>query len=76
MSTSELARSDIADVRSDFGHLAARFDGLEARFDRMDDHFYGPRETLRDQFRNYTFVTVGVLTALTGIFAALVSIVR
>ncbi|MEX2251971.1 MAG: hypothetical protein WD895_07845 [Acidimicrobiia bacterium] len=83
-------RADIAEVRADLQHLESRFDVLESRFDRMeerfermeerfermDERFYGLQETMRDQLRTYTVTTIGAMTALTGIFAGVVAVLR
>ncbi len=65
-------RLDGLDAR--VGGLDGRFDRMEARFDLMDERIDRLQETLRDQFRNYTFITLGSLTALTAIFSAVVMI--
>jgi predicted nuclease with TOPRIM domain len=61
-------RAEVAELRDDMGELRADLRRLEDRFDRLGD-------TLQAHFRS-RFITVGPLTALTGIFAAVVSILR
>ena len=62
-------RAEVAELRDDMGEPRADLRRLEDRFDRLGD-------TLQAHFRSYTFIRVGSLTALTGIFAAVVSILR
>jgi predicted nuclease with TOPRIM domain len=73
----ELAtKADVGEVRDDLRRLEDRFDRLDDRFDRLEGRFDNLQSTLQVQFRSYTFVTIGSVTALTGIFAAVVSILR
>jgi hypothetical protein len=73
----ELAtKTDVAEVRAEITAVRADLRRLEDRFDRFDDRIDHMQEMMQTQFRSYTFVTIGSLTALTGIFAAVVSILQ
>ncbi len=76
------AAGDLA-TKADIVRLEDRFDRLEGRFDRLEEHFHelsaevrGMHGVMRDQLRTYTLTTIGAMTALTGAFAAIVTIVR
>ena len=55
--------------------MEARMDRMDGRFDTVDDRMYGLHEVLRDQYKTYTITMVGGMTALTAIFAALLSFI-
>ena len=76
------AAGDLA-AKTDIVRLEDRFDRLEGRFDRLEEHFHelsgevrGMHGVMRDQLRTYSLTTIGAMTALTGAFAAIVTIVR
>jgi hypothetical protein len=71
-------------TRDDIVRLEDRFDRLEDRFDRLEVRLEGRIDALagevrglqgamREQLRTYTVTTVGAMTALTGIYAALLT---
>ena len=41
----------------------------------MDDRMYGLQDVIRDQLKTYPITMVGSMTALTAIFAALLTII-
>ncbi len=63
-------------TKTDISRLEDRFDRMEDRFDRLEDRFDTLHGVMRDHLRTYTLTTVGAMTALTGIFAAIVTIIR
>jgi hypothetical protein len=48
---------------------------LDVRFQTIDDRLFEMQGRLTDQFRNYSFFTVAAMTALTAIYAGLLTIV-
>ncbi len=58
-----------------FEQIDRRLDKFDDRFEKRDDRFHAMHETLRDQMRFYSAISVGTMTALTGIFAVVVSII-
>ena len=48
---------------------------MDGRFETMDDRMYGLQDVIRDQLKTYTITMVGSMTALTAIFAALLTII-
>jgi hypothetical protein len=80
----DLARkSDIAglEARLDqrFEKLDQRFEkleqSLEGRFQTLDDRLFEMQGRLNDQFKNYSVVMVAAMTALTAIYAGLLTII-
>jgi len=56
-------------TKEDIAGLEDRFDWLEDRISRMDDRFH-------DFYKGILVTVVSSMTALTGIFAALLTVVR
>ncbi|GMQ86152.1 MAG: hypothetical protein BMS9Abin07_1725 [Acidimicrobiia bacterium] len=55
--------------------METRMDRLDGRFGTIDDRMYGLHDVIRDQLKTYTITMVGGMTALTAIFATLLTIV-
>ena len=67
MTSLPMKPADQLATKTDIDRLEDRFDRLEDRFDRLEDRF--------DQaIRTFTVTTVGAMTALTGIFAVVVTV--
>ncbi len=58
-----------------FASMETRLDRMDGRFETMDDRMYGLQDVIRDQLKTYTITMVGSMTALTAIFAALLTII-
>ena len=69
-----------------FDRLEERFDRLEDRIDRMSEQFIAlsrdmhlesvaMHDRMHEQFRNYSILTIGSMTALTGVFAVVVGLI-
>ena len=54
--------------------LEERFDRIEDRLDRLEERSCGLQQTMQDHLRTYTLTTIGAMTALTGIFAGLLTV--
>jgi hypothetical protein len=74
------SRFDQIDHR--FEQMDRRFDQIEHRIERLEDNFqvmvqgFGVvRDDSRDQFKTYSVTMVGGMTALTAIFAGLLTVV-
>lgn len=67
------ARFDRLEDRFDL--LENRFDRIEDRFDRFEERFDRVHEAMRDHLRTYTLAMVGSMTALTAIYAGLLTVV-
>ncbi len=65
-------RFERVDQRLD--HLERRFDQVDRHFNSIEQRFHLVRDDLRDQLKSYTLTTVGAKTALTAVFAALLTI--
>ena len=69
--------------KSDIEGLEAKLDQgfekleqrLEVRFQTIDDRLFEMQGRLNDQFKNYSFAMVAAMTALTAIYAGLLTIV-
>jgi hypothetical protein len=48
---------------------------LEGRFQTLDDRLFEMQGRLNDQFKNYSVVMVAAMTALTAIYAGLLTII-
>lgn len=59
-------------TRSDVDRLETRVDRLESE---MRAEFSAIHKAMRDQYRNYSILTVGSLTALTAIFSLIVGLI-
>jgi predicted nuclease with TOPRIM domain len=77
-------RFDVLEGR--FDRLEERFDRLEDRIDRMSEQFIAlsrdmhlesvaMHDRMHEQFRNYSILTIGSMTALTGVFAVVVGLI-
>lgn len=70
-------RFDRLENRSD--RLETRVDRLETRVDRLESEmragFTEIHAALREQYRNYSILTIGSLTALTAIFSVIVGLI-
>jgi hypothetical protein len=66
-------------TRDDIGRLEDRFDRLEVRLegriDALAGEVRGLQGEMREHLRTYTVTTVGAMTALTGIYAALLTVI-
>lgn len=69
-------RTDIDRMEDRFNRMEDRFDRLEDRFDMLTGEVREMHAVMRDQLRTYTLSTLGSLTALTGIFALIVAMIR
>ena len=58
-----------------FEQVDGRLDRMDGRFETMDDRMYGLQDVIRDQLRTYTVTMIGGMTALTAVFAALLTFV-
>ncbi|MEN8234422.1 MAG: hypothetical protein ABFR89_05810 [Actinomycetota bacterium] len=58
-----------------FEQIDGRLDRMDRRFETMDDRMYGLQDVIRDQLRTYTVTMVGGMTALTAIYAALLTFI-
>lgn len=78
-STKLATKSDITALDTRFEQIDQRFDEIdqrwENRFQILDDRLYGLQNVFRDQLKTYTITMVGGMTALTAIYAALLTIV-
>lgn len=78
-STKLATKSDITALDTRFEQIDQRFDEIdqrwENRFQILDDRLYGLQDVFRDQLKTYTITMVGGMTALTAIYAALLTIV-
>jgi hypothetical protein len=63
-------RDDIVRLEDRFDRLEVR---LEGRIDALAGEVRGLQGAMREQLRTYTVTTVGAMTALTGIYAALLT---
>ncbi len=69
--------------KSDIAGLEARLDQrfekleqrLEGRFQTLDDRLFEMQGRLNDQLKNYSVVMVAAMTALTAIYAGLLTII-
>lgn len=78
-STQLATKSDITALDTRFEQIDQRFEQIdqrwENRFQILDDRLYGLQDVFRDQLKTYTITMVGGMTALTAIYAALLTIV-
>ena len=79
-------KADIDRLELRFDRLDERFDRLEDRFNHLVEQFIALsremhaetgalHDRMHEQFRNYSFLTIGSMTALTGIFAIVVGLI-
>ena len=66
-------------TKSDIAGLEARLDQIDQRWERqfetIDDRLYGIQDVFRDQLKTYTVTMVAGMTALTAIYAGLLTII-
>jgi thymidylate kinase len=85
-STKLATKSDITALDTRFDEIDQRFEQIDQRFDEidqrwenrfqiLDDRLYGLQDVFRDQLKAYTITMVGGMTALTAIYAGLLTIV-
>lgn len=72
-------QSDTDRLETRFDRLENRFDRLQTRVDRLESEmragFTEIHAALREQYRNYSILTIGSLTALTAIFSVIVGLI-